>query len=431
MIQAVAQPAATNLASRVDRWYTSALVMSVHEQLASTIVRRGFGLKEEIKWPMAADYHSALVDRMKAEGYQLTVGPLSFRLAQEFGFCYGVDFALDLAYETRYKFPDRRIFLISEIIHNPRVNTRLQELGIRFLKTSDGPMMDLDEVTPEDVIIVPAFGATVAEMERLRQKGCVVVDTTCGSVIAVWKRVERYARDGFTAIIHGKYNHEETRATASQAMRFPGGRYLIVLDKQEAATVCHYIVHGGDKAAFLSQFAQAVSPDFDPDRDLQYVGLANQTTMLSSESLEIAEMFRQAIMQRYGPEQVGERFRSFDTICSATQNRQDAVQKLVQQNVDLMIVIGGYNSSNTNHLCEIASQYVPTYHINEVDCIVSDRHIRHQPALCHEEVISEGWLPDGSVIIGITAGASTPNRVIGEVIERIVACRGLSLAPDE
>lgn len=376
---------------------------------------------------MAADYHSALVDRMKASGHQLRLGSLTFRLAQEFGFCYGVDFALDLAYETRYQFPDKRLFLISEIIHNPRVNDRLRELGIQFLKNSHGSVTNFDEVTAEDVVIVPAFGAPVADVDKLRQKGCLIVDTTCGSVVAVWKRVERYARDGFTAIIHGKYDHEETRATSSQALRFPGGKYLVVADRQEAAAVCDYIVGGGDKAAFLARFARAASPGFDPDRDLAHIGLANQTTMLSSESLEIAEMFRHAIAQRYGEDHVLEQFRSFDTICSATQNRQDAVKQLVQEQVDLMIVIGGYNSSNTNHLCEIASEYVPTYHINDVSCVVSETCIRHKPAGVNEEVVTEGWLPEGRVTIGITAGASTPNRVIGEVIERVVACRGESL----
>jgi 4-hydroxy-3-methylbut-2-enyl diphosphate reductase len=358
--------------------------MNANQPSTSTVIRRGFGLKQEIKAPMAADYHSDLVDQMKASGYQLRLGSLTFRLAQEFGFCYGVDFALDLAYETRYKFPAKRIFLISEIIHNPRVNGRLQELGIRFLKNSNSNATDFDQVTPEDMVIVPAFGATVVDMEKLRQKGCIVVDTTCGSVIAVWKRVERYARDGFTAIIHGKYNHEETRATCSQAMRFPGGKYLVVLDKREAAIVCDYIVNGGNKDAFMARFGKAASPGFDPDCDLTHVGLANQTTMLSSESLEIAEMFRRAIAQRYSDERVAEQFRSFDTICSATQNRQDAVKQLIQEDIDLMIVIGGYNSSNTNHLCEIASPFVPTYHINDISCVLSKDRVRHKPAFASQ-----------------------------------------------
>jgi 4-hydroxy-3-methylbut-2-enyl diphosphate reductase len=386
----------------------------------STIVRRGFGLKEVIKEPMAADYHSELVEEMKASGFRLSVGDLTFRLAKEFGFCYGVDFALDLAYETRYKFPDKRIYLISEIIHNPRVNRRLQELGIEFVSKPNGGENGFDGITPEDVVIIPAFGAPVADVDRLREKGCIIVDTTCGSVVAVWKRVERYAREGFTAIIHGKCDHEETRATCSQAMKFPGGKFLVVLDKDEADDVCRYIVEGIDKPAWMAHFAPAASPGFDPDNDLQRIGLANQTTMLSSESLEIAEMFRVAMSKRYSEEDLKERFRSFDTICSATQDRQDAVNQLVRENVDLMIVIGGYNSSNTNHLSEIASQFKPTYHIDDVSCILSKDRIRHKPAGSTQEIMTEGWLPPGPATIGLTAGASTPNRIIGEVIERIV-----------
>jgi 4-hydroxy-3-methylbut-2-enyl diphosphate reductase len=377
---------------------------------------------------MAADYHSELVEQMKACGHQLTVGDLTFRLAKEFGFCYGVDFALDLAYETRYQFPDKRIFLISEIIHNPRVNQRLKELGVEFLKEPGRGENGFDGVMPEDVVIIPAFGAPVAEIDRLREKGCIIVDTTCGSVVAVWKRVERYARDEFTAIIHGKHNHEETRATSSQAARFPGGKFLVVLDKSEAVEVCRYIVSGGDKAAFLAHFAKVASPGFDPDRDLERVGLANQTTMLSSESLEIAGLFRAAMSERYGVEHLPEHFRSFDTICSATQDRQDALKQMVQEDIDLMIVIGGYNSSNTNHLCEIASEFKPTYHIQDVSCIASRDAIRHKPAGTVTETVTEGWLPPGRVTIGLTAGASTPNRIIGEVIERIVECCGIDAA---
>jgi 4-hydroxy-3-methylbut-2-enyl diphosphate reductase len=248
----------------------------------------------------------------------------------------------------------------------------------------------------------------------------MVVDTTCGSVVAVWKRVERYAREGFTAIIHGKHAHEETRATSSQATRFDGGKYLVIFDKEEAAYVCRYMVEGGDRDAFLEKFARACSPGFDPDLDLERVGLANQTTMLSSESLEIAEMFRQAIEQRHGTGAVAQQFRHFDTICTATQDRQDAVNKLVREDIDLMIVIGGYNSSNTSHLLEISALHKSAYHISDAGCILSCSRIRHKPVAKGEEIITDDWLPDGDVRIGITAGASTPDRLVGEVIDRVV-----------
>ena len=392
------------------------------EDVRQNVVRRGFGLKGDIRESLVTDYHSALVERIKSQGHAMKAGRLTFQLAEEFGFCYGVDFALNLAYETRRKFPDRRIFLTNEIIHNPRVNLRLREMGIEFLDCSPSNPNRFADVNSDDIVLIPAFGAPVREYKELKDKGCLVVDTTCGSVVAVWKRVERYAREGFTAIIHGKYLHEETRATSSQASKYDGGKYLIVLNHEEAKYVCRYITEGGNKSEFLERFKNACSPGFDPDIDLQHVGLANQTTMLSGESLEIAEMFRAAIELRHGSVAVPERFRHFDTICSATQDRQDAVNKLVREDIDLMIVIGGYNSSNTTHLCEISSLYKPSYHIDDPTCILSGSRIRHKPVDSSTEIFSDDWLMDGDVKLGLTAGASTPDRVVGEVIDRIAKC---------
>jgi 4-hydroxy-3-methylbut-2-enyl diphosphate reductase len=396
--------------------------LSARENIQQTVVRRGFGLKGEIRESLITDYHSQLIEKIKAQGNTLKVGRLTFRLAEEFGFCYGVDFALNLAYETQRKFPDRRIFLTNEIIHNPRVNSRLGEMGIQFIDCTSTSPNRFSHITADDIVLLPAFGAPVGEYKELQNKGCLVVDTTCGSVVAVWKRVERYAREGFTAVIHGKYEHEETRATSSQASRYDGGKYLIVLNHDEARYVCSYIVEGGSKHEFVERFQKACSPGFDPDTDLTHIGLANQTTMLSGESLEIAEMFREAIEKRYGPEAVAAQFRHFDTICSATQDRQDAVNKLVQEDIDLMIVIGGYNSSNTTHLCEISSLFKPSFHIDDSGCIISSSRIRHKPVDRATEIFSDGWLPDGDVILGLTAGASTPDRVVGEVVDRIANC---------
>jgi 4-hydroxy-3-methylbut-2-enyl diphosphate reductase len=384
------------------------------------VVRKGFGLKNEIRESIVSDYHSDLVNRIKSGGNSLTVGRLTFRLADEFGFCYGVDFALNLAYETRRKFPDKRIFLTNEIIHNPRVNSRLSEMGIEFIDCSSSNPDRFSNIAADDIVMVPAFGAPVGEYRDLQEKGCMVVDTTCGSVVAVWKRVDRYASEGFTSIIHGKHLHEETRATSSQATKYQGGKYLIVLDKEEAGYVCKYIMEGGDRVNFMQKFGEACSVDFDPDTDLRRVGLANQTTMLSSESLEIADMFREAIERRYGNAAVAEQFRHFDTICTATQDRQDAVNKLVREDIDLMIVIGGYNSSNTTHLYEISHLHKSAYHISDPSCIVSASQIRHKLLGEDSETFTAGWLPDGDVTLGITAGASTPDRIVGEVIDRIV-----------
>ncbi|MBI4162026.1 MAG: 4-hydroxy-3-methylbut-2-enyl diphosphate reductase [Acidobacteria bacterium] len=390
--------------------------------------RKGFGLRSGIQETLRRDYHSLLVDRMKARGGSLAVRDLTIRLAAEFGFCYGVDRAVEYAYETRRKFPDRRLFITGEIIHNPHVNSRLRDMGVRFLSDAESFPAALAEIRPEDVVIIPAFGATTDQMAALREKGCVRVDTTCGSVLNVWKNVERYARDGFTSVIHGKYHHEETRATASRATRHPGGHYLVVRDMEEAVAVGGFVRDGGNPEAFLRRFGQAASPGFDPARDLEKVGLANQTTMLSSESLAIDARLKEAYRARYGEERLADHFRSFDTICSATQDRQDAVEKLLEGGVDLMVVIGGYNSSNTNHLAEIASRRVPTFHIQDAACIDGAGRIRHKPVRAPEVTVTEAWLPPGPVTVGLTAGASTPNNKIGEVAERILECRGYALA---
>jgi 4-hydroxy-3-methylbut-2-enyl diphosphate reductase len=346
---------------------------------------------------------------------------LTVYLAQEFGFCYGVDRAIDYAYQTRAKFPERRIFLTNEIIHNPRVNAKLQEMGILFLSGPYACGISAEDIKEEDVVIMPAFGTTVKELDALQKRGCVMVDTTCGSVMSVWKRVESYAREGFTSIVHGKFDHEETLATCSRASQYPNGKFLVVRDKQEAQIICDYIEGRGNREAFLNHFApEAMSPGFDPDRDLAHVGCANQTTMLSSESMEIANMLQASIERCYGKEELPKRFGHFDTICSATQERQDAVLKLAREGMDLMIVVGGYNSSNTGHLVEISLEFCPAYHVKDASCILTQSKIQHKKVFSADIIETENWLPEGKLKIGITAGASTPNRVIEEVIARIL-----------
>ena len=388
---------------------------------------RGFGLKSEIEGQLAEDYRSRIVEYLKSHQFTLRAGDLTFRLAVEFGFCYGVDRAVEYAYETRTRFPDRSLFITGEIIHNPHVNQRLREMGIRFLAGEGAAPDAWSALGAGDVVILPAFGVTVEQMGLLREKGCTLVDTTCGSVLNVWKNVERYARDGFTSLIHGKYNHEETRATASRTSLHGGGSYLVVRDLEQTALVTEFIRSGGSAQAFLGQFEHACSEGFDPDADLVRVGLANQTTMLSSESLQVAEEIRLAMIDRYGEQELSEHFRSFDTICSATQDRQDAVIRLLQEKLSLMLVIGGYNSSNTNHLAEIAIQRVPTYHIEDAACLLDSATIRHKPVREKAPVLGRDWLPEGEVVIGITAGASTPNNRIGEVVERVLGIRGLEI----
>ncbi|HQR19090.1 MAG TPA: 4-hydroxy-3-methylbut-2-enyl diphosphate reductase, partial [Gemmatimonadales bacterium] len=304
--------------------------------------------------------------------------------------------------------------------HNPHVNARLEQMGIRILEHGADGEFDFARLTPDDVVIMPAFGVTIRDFERLRAVGSVLVDTTCGSVLNVWKRVESYARDGFTAVIHGKHYHEETKATASQVMKHPGGRYLVVYDMAEARQVCDFIEGRGDAAALARQFAGKTSPGFDFARDLERVGIANQTTMLAGESLAIAAEFGRSLARRYGEAHADEHFRSFDTICSATQERQDAVLALLEEPLDLMVVVGGYNSSNTCNLAALCeARGVRTVHIEDADCIdVAGGAVRHQPIRTKREVTTAGWL-EGARRIGLTAGASTPNNKIGETVVRI------------
>jgi len=397
--------------------------------MESTYFRKGFGLRSEITPQLTAAYASRIVEVVKARDYVLEVGPLTFRLAREFGFCYGVDRAVEYAYETRAKFPDRQIFLVGEIIHNPHVNAQLEQMGIRFLMHGPEARFDFSGITPDDVVILPAFGVTIQDFQALRATGCVLVDTTCGSVLNVWKRVESHARDGFTAIIHGKYWHEETKATASQVMKYQQGRYLVVLNMDEARLVMDYMEHGGEAAPLEERFASACSPGFDFRRDLERVGFANQTTMLAGESLAIAEEFRKAMARRYGAEAAAQHVRTFDTICSATQERQDAVMKLLELPPDLMLVIGGYNSSNTCNLAALTAGHgIRTYHIEDAEGIEPEAGtIRHQPVKQKRDVVEgPGWLGEARVL-GVTAGASTPNNKIGEAIARVCATAGLDL----
>ncbi len=401
--------------------------------MEQTYFRKGFGLKAEVKPLIDAEYHSALVDRIRSRGYTDTFGDVTVRLAQEFGFCYGVDRAVDYAYETVHKFPNKVIYLVGEIIHNPHVNQRMTEMGIRFIYPDDAGRFEFGHVGPEDVVLIPAFGVTLHDFEALRAIGAVLVDTTCGSVLHVWKRVEGYARDGYSAVIHGKYQHEESRATASQVNKYPAGKYIIVRDMAEADLLCDYIAGRPDAPsaeALMGRFRVKASVGFDPDRHLEKIGVANQTTMLASESMAIGERIRRAMIERGGEEDASLNFRSFGTICSATQERQDAVKEMMREPPDVMIVIGGYNSSNTNHLAHLCRQHTTTFHVSDANCIeVESGAIRHKPVLdAHaDERVELDWLPGGPFTLGLTAGASTPNNKVGEALVRLLRIRGVEL----
>ncbi len=367
-------------------------------------------------------YRSSLVETIRAQGGVLRSGRTTIRLAKQFGFCYGVERAIDLAYAAGKVFADRQIFLLGEIIHNPDVNAQMQALGIEFLPARPSKA-DLDALTPESVVIVPAFGAETATVSAVKDRGCQIVDTTCGDVMSVWKRVRQNAAEQVTSIIHGKSSHEETRATASRALGPDGsGHYLIVADLDQARLVCDFVEHGGNPSDFLANFPAATSAGFDPLTHLQRLGVANQTTMLRSETEGIQTLLREAIARRDAGSTAN--FRYFDTICGATQDRQDALFQLLAESPDLLLVIGGYNSSNTTHLVEIGLEKLPTWFVRNADCLLSANQIRHFHLPSHSEITSPDWLPtDRPLTVAITAGASCPNNLIEDCIRRVLELR--------
>lgn len=383
--------------------------------------RKGFGHQEEVTGVMNSVYQSPLIQQIRDNNYTLTRGEVTIRLAQAFGFCWGVERAVAIAYETRQHFPTERIWITNEIIHNPSVNQHIQEMNVEFIPVDEGKK-DFEVVQAGDVVILPAFGATVQEMQLLNDKGCTIVDTTCPWVSKVWNSVEKHKKGNYTSIIHGKYKHEETLATSSFA-----GTYLIVLNMTEAEYVANYILNGGDKAEFMAKFSKAVSAGFDPDRDLAQVGIANQTTMLKSETEQMGKLFERTMMKKYGPAALNQHFLAFNTICDATQERQDAMLDLVEDQVDAIVVIGGYNSSNTTQLQQIAiDRGIPSYHIDSASRILEGNRIEHKP-LYQELEVAENWLPPGPLVIGVTSGASTPDKVVSEVIEKIFASKAVAV----
>ncbi|MBA4149362.1 MAG: 4-hydroxy-3-methylbut-2-enyl diphosphate reductase [Verrucomicrobia bacterium] len=383
---------------------------------------------EAVQAQVLSHYRSEMIDRIRAKGHVLSAdGLLTVKLAKEFGFCYGVERAIDLAYAARKVFPEpRKIYLLGEIIHNPEVNDQIRNMGITTISAKPTEE-DIALLKAEDVVIIPAFGTEVATRKKLHEKGCELVDTTCGDVMSVWKRVRQYSKESVTSIIHGKAKHEETKATTSQATAYGTGHYLVVFNLDETDYVCNYILNGGNKGEFLEKLKGAYSPGFDPDIHLQAVGVANQTTMLRGETEEVQRRFRNAMEQKHGTEALPQHFRFFDTICGATQDRQDALQKLLREPMDLLLVIGGYNSSNTSHLAEMGESQLPTYFIKNAAMMSSDKLIRHYNQHVQEEVETENWLPSGKITVGVTAGASCPNNLIEDTIRRLFELRGVSV----
>lgn len=375
-------------------------------------------------------YQSPLVDAIHHQPDSILRLPgMNLRLAAQFGFCDGVRRAIEIAYAACEMFKGKRIWLIGEIIHNPEVNASLDSLGMRHLPWNTDAEA-YGSLTPDDVVIIPAFGLPVAMRRMLDEKGVQLVDTTCGNVVMVWNRVRRYAQRGITSIIHGKYKHEESLATASHSLGDDGkGRYLVIYSEDDARAVADYIGGRLDSQSFMQRFAPCCSRGFDPARDLQEIGMANQTTMLKNETAHIQSLLRQAVIERDGSDT---RFHAFDTICGATQDRQNALYELLEGEPDAMFIVGGYNSSNTTHLAQIAAARVPTYFVRSADCLISNTRILAWDLNAGEE--REQSLPPkfsdpaATVRIGLTAGASCPANVIEQVIRRLADCRGCTPA---
>ncbi len=365
-------------------------------------------------------------DRLKRDlsPAMLDFGPVRFALARHFGFCFGVENAIEIAYKTLEAHPDRRIFFLSEMIHNPNVNRDLQERGVGFIFEPSGEqLVPWEALTPEDIVVVPAFGTTLEVQEELAAHGIdpYTYNTTCPFVEKVWNRSVELGEGGYTVVVHGKAAHEETRATFSHSVR--SAPTLVVLNLEEAHILAQTIRGNLGRDAFLERFGHKCSEGFDPDRHLIRVGVVNQTTMLASETREIAQVLRRALADRYGEANLKDHYAdTSDTLCYATNENQNATYALIEQGADLALVVGGYNSSNTSHIVELCEKAMPTYFIRNADEILSESCIRHFSLASHQVVTAEGWLPHKRPLdVVLTCGASCPDAIVDEVLLRVLS----------
>ena len=369
-------------------------------------------------------YRSELIERLRSGDGCLVVERITVRTARSFGFCWGVDRAVAMVRDALEQHPGKRIWLLDQIIHNPRVNADFKAMGVRFLR---GPFSDLDggDLQADDVVIVPAFSAKVEDMQRFEQLGCTVVDTTCPWVVRPHRRAVRYVEDGFTTVIHGLVHHEETAASCS-LVASRGGHFLVVADREQTRLLCQ-VIQGERPATALASCLppEAFSPGFDPEFHLQRVGTINQTTMLASETREVEAMIRAAIVARDGERRAEEGFRELNTICRATQENQDAVVEMTESaGLDLLVVVGGYDSSNTRNLTRAAEGRFPCFHVLGPEAVGAGS-IEHRSPETGELEITRDWLPAGPVTVGFTAGASTPDTLLGDTVLALLAAAGV------
>lgn len=389
--------------------------------------RRGFKeVREGVEQTMGEQFESDLVEQFKTNDFVIEKDGVKVHLAKDFGFCWGVERSIALAYEAVEHFPGKTVHITNELIHNPEVNDHLSDMNVQFIEKIGEGKKDFSTINDGDVVILPAFGASFEEMDMFDKKNVEVVDTTCPWVSKVWNTVDTHQKKGLTSIIHGKYAHEETVATVSFC-----DDYICVKNMAEAEMLTDYILNGGDKAAFMKHFENAVSEGFDPDTMLIKLGLANQTTMYKKETRAIGQLLQRTMMKKFGPVDAKSHYMEFDTICDATQERQDAIHDLVEDSQDLgldfILVIGGWDSSNTAHLLEIPVKAgVRAFHINRAECISADNTITHRNMA--GEIVTEPFVENMSkdIVMGVTSGASTPDAAVQDSLSSIFMLKKLS-----
>lgn len=356
----------------------------------------------------------------------LDFGPVKFLIARHFGFCYGVENAIEIAYKSLEQNPGKRVFLLSEMIHNPSVNSDLSQRGVRFLREHNGKqLIPWDDLNSDDIVIVPAFGTTIEIQQMLANRGIdpYKYDTTCPFVEKVWNRAEALGRKNYTIIVHGKYNHEETIATFSHSRQ--NSPTLIVRNIEETKLLCDIILGKIPPSEFYAMFAGKYSEGFNVELDLDHIGVVNQTTMLATETQAIADMIKTAMAEKYGEDKIKDHYAdTSDTLCYATYDNQQATLGLLGGNADFAIVVGGYNSSNTSHIVELCESKLPVYFISGAEKIISEKLISHYNIHKNEEVTSTEWLNqtlNRPTEIILTSGASCPDAILDEVLQKIVS----------